>query len=172
VTEPTPSAVEPSGPEGCFGRVMSKVSGTKLFAKIAPPIVTNADRLVYKLTKGRRVLTSTGSVLPMMMLTTTGAKSGEARRVPLATIPDGEVFYLVGSNFGREHHPAWTGNLMKTPRATVTFEEDTFPVTATLLDADEKAEVWPKLLALWPNYDGYQERSGRDIRVFRLERTT
>ena len=162
---------EPTGPDGVFARVMSKISGTKAFARIAPPIVTNADRLVYKLTRGRRVLTSTGSVLPMVMLTTTGAKTGEPRQAPLATIPDGDVLYLVGSNFGREKHPAWTGNLIKTPHAVVTYEKETFPVTATLLSADEKAEVWPKLLALWPNYDGYQERSGRDIRVFRLERS-
>ena len=105
------------------------------------------------------------------MLITVGATTGEDRRVPLATIPDGDVLYLVGSNFGREKHPAWTGNLLKTPQARVTFEKETFPVTATLLDPAAKAEVWPKLLAKWPNYDGYQERSGRDIRVFRLERT-
>jgi len=165
-------AGEPAqGPDGLFGRAMSKLSGTEWFAKIAPPIVTNLDRFVYKITGGRRVLTSTGSVLPMLMLTTTGAKSGEPRQAPLATIPAGDVLYLVGSNFGREKHPAWSGNLIKTPQATVTYEKETFPVTATLLDADEKAEVWPKLLALWPNYEGYQERSGRDIRVFRLERT-
>lgn len=158
------------GPEGVFGRAMSKLSSTRAFARLAPRIVTNADRLVYKLTRGKRVLTSAGSVLPMLMLTTTGAKTGEPRQAPLATIPDGDVLYLVGSNFGREKHPAWTGNLIKTPHATVTYEKETFGVTATLLDAEAKAEVWPKLLALWPNYDGYQERSGRDIRVFRLER--
>ena len=160
------------GPEGLFGRAMSKLSSTRGFAKVAPKIVTNADRFVYKLTRGKRVLTSTGSVLPMVMLTTTGAKTGESRQAPLATIPDGDAFYLVGSNFGREKHPAWTGNLIKTPQAVITYEQVTFPVTATLLSAEDKAEVWPKLLALWPNYEGYQVRSGRDIRVFRLERST
>lgn len=161
---------EATGPTGIFGRSMSKLSSTKGFAKIAPKIVTNADRFVYKLTRGKRVLTNSSSVLPVLMLISTGAKTGEPRQVPLATIPDGDLLYLVGSNFGREKHPAWTGNLIKTPEATVTYEKETFGVTATLLDADEKAKVWPKLLALWPNYDGYQERSGRDIRVFRLER--
>lgn len=160
------------GPEGIFGRAMSKLSSTRGFAKVAPKIVTNADRFVYKLTRGKRVLTSAGSVLPMVMLTTTGAKTGEPRQAPLATIPDGDVLYLVGSNFGRENHPAWTGNLIKTPQAVITYEQVTFPVTATLLSAEEKTEAWPKLLALWPNYEGYQERSGRDIRVFRLERST
>ncbi len=150
---------------------MAKLSATRAFAKVAPPIVTNLDRAVYKVSGGRWVLTSSKDVLPILMLITVGAKTGEQRRAPLATIPDGDVLYLVGSNFGREKHPAWTGNLLKTPQATVTYEKETFPVTATLLGPDEKAAVWPKLLAKWPNYDGYQERSGRDIRVFRLERT-
>lgn len=159
------------GPQGVFGRAMAKLSSTRAFARIAPPIVTNLDRAVYKVSGGRWVLTGSKKVLPILMLITVGAKTGEERRVPLATIPDGDVLYLVGSNFGREKHPAWTGNLIKTPAARVTFQSETFPVTATLLDAEAKADVWPKLLALWPNYDGYQERSGRDIRVFRLERS-
>lgn len=165
------SPAGPQGPQGWFGKAMAKLSSTRAFAKVAPPIVTNLDRAVYKVSGGRWVLTSSKDVLPILMLITVGAKTGEERRVPLATIPDGDVLYLVGSNFGREKHPAWTGNLLKTPAATVTYEKETFPVTATLLGPDEKAEVWPKLLAKWPNYDGYQERSGRDIRVFRLERT-
>ena len=163
------SAESADPPErGPFGRLMERVSATPTFAKVAPPIVTNLDRFVHWLTRGRRIMSK--GVLPVLMLTTTGAKTGEARNVPLACIPDGDVLYLVGSNFGREHHPAWTGNLIKTPQATVAYEEETFAVTATLLSADEKEQVWPKLLAMWPNYERYQLRSGRDIRVFRLER--
>ena len=57
---------------------------------------------------------------------------------------------------------------MRTPQATVSFEGRTFDVEAWLLGPDEKAAVWPKLRAVWPNYDVYTERSGRDLRVFRL----
>ena len=74
----------------------------------------------------------------------------------------------MGSNFGREQHPAWTANLRANPEAAVTFRGRTLPVRATLLDADEKAAVWPRLTAVWPNYDRYTEVSGRDLRVFRL----
>lgn len=154
--------------DGYFGRVMKNVSGTRTFAKIAPPIVTRLDRLVHRLTKGRRILGQ--GLVPTLVLTTVGAKSGERRVVPLACIPDGDALYLVGSNFGRERHPAWTANLLETPTATVSFEGETFEIMASRLSDDEKAKVWPKLLEAWPNYDLYQERSGRDIRVFRLER--
>jgi deazaflavin-dependent oxidoreductase (nitroreductase family) len=154
--------------DGPVGRVVQKVAGNPLFAKIAPPIVTPLDRLVHRLSGGR-LLMSRGLV-PVLMLTTTGATSGEPRRVPLACLPQDDVIYLVGSNFGREKHPAWSGNLLKAPRASVSFEGESFDVDAALLSDDEKAAVWPELLKVWPTYDRYVERSGRNIRVFRLTR--
>ncbi len=148
-------------------RITEKVSGSALFAKIAPSLVPRLDRLVYKLTGGRRMM-SQGPV-PTLMLTAIGAKSGEPRLVPLACIPDEGCFYLVGSNFGRQNHPAWTTNLMKNPRAEATFEGKTFVVDAHLLDSAEKAHIWPHIISKWPNFDIYVERSGRDLRVFRLD---
>jgi deazaflavin-dependent oxidoreductase (nitroreductase family) len=107
------------------------------------------------------------------VLETTGAKSGQRRTTPLACLPEDDgSFLVVGSNFGRESHPAWTANLRANPSATVTFRGRTVPVTASPLDAGEKAEVWPRLTAVWPNYDRYTEVSGRDLRVFRLVPTS
>lgn len=154
--------------DGPVGRVVQRVAGTKAFSKYAPPIITPLDKVVHKLSGGRWLLSR--GMLPVLMLTTTGAKSGQPREVPLACIPDGDVIYLVGSNFGREKHPAWSGNLLKTPRAAVSFRGEAFAVDAAHLSDEEKAEVWPKLLKAWPNYDLYVERSGRNIRVFRLTR--
>jgi deazaflavin-dependent oxidoreductase (nitroreductase family) len=154
--------------DGPVGRVVQRVAGTKAFAKYAPPIITPLDKVVHKLSGGRWLLSR--GMLPVLMLTTTGAKSGQPREVPLACIPEGDVIYLVGSNFGREKHPAWSGNLLKTPRAQVSFRGDSFAVDAHCLYDEEKAEIWPKLTKVWPNYDLYLERSGRDIRVFRLTR--
>jgi deazaflavin-dependent oxidoreductase (nitroreductase family) len=153
--------------DGPVGRAVQKVAGSPLFSKVAPPIITPLDRFLHRISGGR-VMLSRGLV-PILVLTTTGAKSGQPRTVPLACFPDGDGFYLVGSNFGREHHPAWSGNLLKTPRAEVSFEGRDFPVEARLLSDEEKAEVWPRLLDIWPTYDRYVERSGRNLRVFRLE---
>jgi deazaflavin-dependent oxidoreductase (nitroreductase family) len=154
--------------DGPIGRATQKVAGSPLFAKVAPPILTPLDRLVHRISRGRFMLSR--GMVPTLMLTTTGAKSGRPRTVPLACIPDGDTIYLVGSNFGREHHPAWTGNLLKTPRAEVSYDGDTFAVEARRLSDDEKAAVWPKVLEIWPTYDRYVARSGRNLRVFRLER--
>ena len=68
----------------------------------------------------------------------------------------------------RTHHPAWSGNLLADPRATVTVDGVTTAVVASLADDDERARLLPALLAVWPGYDDYAARAGRELRVFRL----
>jgi deazaflavin-dependent oxidoreductase (nitroreductase family) len=104
------------------------------------------------------------------VLTHTGAKTGLRRVTPLACMPDGDgAWYVVASNFGQKQHPLWSGNLIKTPQAQVTYEGRTYDVAARLLSAEEKAVTWGRLTKVWPAYDAYVELSGgRDIRVFRL----
>lgn len=157
----------PLDPNGRVGRAIQAVAGHPRFARVAPAVVPRLDRAVSKLTGGR-VVPSAGMV-PMVVLVSTGAKSGLERETPLATIPDGDAFYLVGSNFGREAHPAWTHNLLANPDAAVVFRGRRIPVRARLLEPEEKAAVWPKLTAVWATYDRYEDRVERDLRVFRLE---
>ena len=157
----------PSPTESRIGRAVQRVAGTRAFAVVGSKLFPPIDRVLHRLTGGRVVLSA--SLVPSLVLTTTGRKSGQQRRTPLATLPLDDDFLVVGSNFGKDHHPAWTANLLADPRATVSFKGQTIPVVARLLDADEKAEVWPQLLRIWPTYDRYVERSGRDLRVFRLE---
>ena len=152
--------------DGPVGRAMQKMATSSWFRKVGPKVVPPMDRVLNRLTGGRVVVSSL--LVPSMVLTTTGRKSGEPRACPLACMPDGDGWFVVGSNFGRDHHPAWTGNLIAEPRATVTYRGATVPVEAVLLDDTAKAEVWPRLVALWPAYDTYVEVSGRNIRVFRL----
>jgi deazaflavin-dependent oxidoreductase (nitroreductase family) len=152
---------------GPVGRVVQSLARRRRFSLVALRVAPKLDRFVSRVTGGRFVVSQL--LVPMMMLTTTGAKSGLPRQSPLATLPDGDAFYVIGSNFGTEKHPAWSGNLLKNPEAKVTFRGRTIDVVARLLTPEEKAEVWPRILTVWPSYDSYVERSGRDIRVFRLE---
>lgn len=150
-----------------FGRLVSAVARQRWFGTFALGVMPHVDRAVSRLSGGRFVVSNL--IVPTLLLTTTGAKSGLPRQTPLATLVDGDAFFVVGSNFGTEKHPAWSGNLLKSPRATVTYGRRTFPVQARLLDPQEKAAVWPRLLQVWPTYDSYVEHSGRELRVFRLE---
>ena len=153
--------------DGAVGRTVQKVAGSKRFAPVAKHVIPQIDRALTRLTGGRFVLSSL--LVPSLVLTHTGAKSGLQRTTPLACMPDGpSAWYVVGSNFGQEKHPAWTANLLKNPAAKVTYEGTVTPVSAHLLDAAEKAAVWPRLTQVWPTYDRYVEMSGREIRVFRL----
>jgi len=152
-----------------LGRAVQKVAGSPVFARFGPRLAPRMDRLVHRLSGGR-LMASTG-LLPMIMLTAIGAKSGLPRSTPLAAVQLDGVFVVVGSNFGQAAHPGWSANLIAHPDATVSHEGEEFPVRAHLLSPDEKAGVWPRLIAIWPLFDSYVESSGRDIRVFRLIRT-
>lgn len=149
-------------------RAVQKVSATRAFARAAPHIVPALDRAVHRLTRGKVLLSAL--MLPGVVLTSTGARSGRTRRTPLACVPEGEgrSWLLVGSNFGRPGHPAWTHNLLAHPDAAIDVKGRTIPVTAALLAGEEREAAWRAAVALWPPYAAYQARVDREIRVFRL----
>jgi deazaflavin-dependent oxidoreductase (nitroreductase family) len=151
-------------------RVVQKVSSTRGFAKVAPHVIPVLDRAVHRLTRGKVLLSA--QMLPGVILTSTGARSGLSRRTPLACMPeeDGRSWILVGSNFGRTGHPAWTHNLLAHPDAEVSWKGRDIPVTARLLEGEERASVWKTALAFWPPYATYQARVEREIRLFRIVR--
>jgi deazaflavin-dependent oxidoreductase (nitroreductase family) len=172
-------------------RLVQKVSSTRGFAKVAPHFFPALDRGVHRLTRGKVLLSA--QLLPGVILTATGAKSGLPRRTPLACMPEGAApdvggalaggpsgaepggaepagWILVGSNFGRTDHPAWTANLLARPDAEISWKGQDIPVTARLLEGEERAAAWRALLAFWPPYATYQERVDREIRLFRIVR--
>src|ERR1700712_1633797 len=103
-----------------IGRVVQKVAGSSVFARVGPKIVPKFDRLLHKVSGGRVI--SSGAMVPSLMLDVRGAKSGQLRHTPLATVPIGAAWYIVGSNFGRAEHPLWTGNLLANPDAAISFK--------------------------------------------------
>ncbi|MFI6766571.1 nitroreductase family deazaflavin-dependent oxidoreductase [Streptomyces sp. NPDC050355] len=150
-------------------RLVQKVSSTRAFARVAPHLIPALDRAVHRLTRGKVLLSA--RMLPGLILTATGARSGQPRRTPLACLPreDGG-WLLIGSNFGRPGHPAWTGNLLRNPEAEVSWRGEDIPVRARLLTGEERARAWRAALEFWPPYAAYQARVEREIRLFRLER--
>ncbi|MET9862493.1 nitroreductase/quinone reductase family protein [Streptomyces smyrnaeus] len=151
-------------------KLVQKTSSTRAFARIAPHVVPVLDRAVHRLSGGRTMLST--QLLPGVVLTSTGARSGQRRRTPLACMPEEErgSWLLVGSNFGKPGHPAWTVNLRRHPEAWISYRGRDIPVRARQLAGDEREEAWRELLRFWPPYAVYQERIERRIRIFRLER--
>lgn len=149
-------------------RLVSRAASTDRFMRVAPKLAPAMDRWAFKVSGGRYMISA--GVLPAIMLTTIGARSGLPRSVPLAALPYDGDYIVVGSNFGQKRHPAWSTNLLANPDAWVQRGGERWAVRAERLSDEEVAEVWPKLLRLWPLYDRYVETSGRKLRIFRLRR--
>ena len=103
--------------------------------------------------------------MPVLKLTTTGRKSGEARTVMLTSpVQVGDRIVIVASKGGEDTHPAWYLNLLAKPEVQVAWKGDAAkPMIATAATAAEKAELWPKIVAAFDRYGGYQKRTERDI---------
>jgi deazaflavin-dependent oxidoreductase (nitroreductase family) len=129
--------------------------------------LTPLDRYVIERSHGR--YTALGPLgAPTVLLTTTGAVSGQARTTPLLFARDGDDILVAGSNFGQAHHPAWSKNLIVHPDATATVGGKAVPVTAELLTGDEALAGFEKMIDVVPVYAEYRNRTNRAIRVFRL----
>ncbi|TWD73387.1 deazaflavin-dependent oxidoreductase (nitroreductase family) [Kribbella amoyensis] len=152
---------------GWYTNVIRLLGHRPWFATLGRTVVP-VDRWLQQRTGGR--LTIIGrTALPSLLLTTTGRKSGLPRTVPLLYAPDGDAFVITASNWGQQHHPAWSANLLAAPDAVVAISGDReIPVRAVLAEGAERERVWPLVCKVWPAYDTYVERSGRDVRVFVL----
>jgi deazaflavin-dependent oxidoreductase (nitroreductase family) len=137
------------------------------FPAIGKRTIPYIDKALYKATRGRFGSMS-ASGFTGLLLTTTGRKTGKERSVPLLYVGHEGKYYLTGSNWGQQHHPAWSANLIANPEATLTVKGRRIPVTARLLEGVDREAIWPVLTAAWPAYDIYTERSGRELRVFEL----
>lgn len=130
-------------------------------------ILTPIDRYVVARTRGR--YTALGPLgAPTMLMTTTGAVTGQTRTTPLLFARDGDDILVAGSNFAQEHHSAWSKNLIAHPDATATVGGKAVPVRAELLRGDEAQAGFEKMIEIVPVYAVYRNRTNRAIRVFRL----
>ena len=118
----------------------------------------------FRLTKGR----ASNPKWPMLVLTVTGRKSGRLRDVPLVYHRDGHRFAVVAAYGGSDVDPAWWRNLQANPAATALVDNATIAVTAAKANADERARLWPHLVAMYPYFDEYQQRTTREIPVVLL----
>jgi|ERR1700761_9130200 len=106
----------------------------------------------------------------ILLLFTTGRKSGEERANALIFEPDGADYLIVASKGGAPAPPAWFLNLEAEPEVEVQVKGDRFKARARTATEDEKPRMWQKMVDAWPDYDNYQEKTDRQIPVVVLER--
>ncbi len=123
---------------------------------------------LYQETEGREGYLWNG--VPILLLTTTGWKSGVATKTrALIYGQDGDSFLVVASKGGSPEDPSWYRNLQAHPRAQVQIRESCFEAEARTADATERPRVWEIMRSIWPNYDVYETRTSRNIPVVILE---
>ena len=106
--------------------------------------------------------------MPVLLLTTTGRRSGRRRTTPLTFLRDGDALVLVASAGGSDRPPAWSLNLVAEPRAAVRVARSAMEVTARVASPSERARLWPAIVATYPGYARYQSRTAREIAVLLL----
>lgn len=152
-------------------RVLLRFAASGPGAWLFSRVLQRLDEPVLRLTRGRATLASLLAGLPVVVLTTTGARSGQARSVPLVGLPVGpSEFAVIASNFGRRHHPAWSYNLRAQPEATLTISGRPRAVRATIPEGERRDAIWRQALEVYPGYADYARRaSHRDVVVWVLD---
>jgi F420H(2)-dependent quinone reductase len=105
---------------------------------------------------------------PLMLLTTTGRKTGRPRTTPLLYLQDGADLIVVASFGGNDMHPAWYLNLESAPVADIMIKGNRRRVRAGKVTPEEKRLIWPRLIKMYPDFAAYQERTRREIPLLRL----
>lgn len=155
---------------GAIHRSLRTFASTRPGALVFARLAHHLDRPVFRLTGGRRSAASILAGVPLVMVTTTGAKSGKPRAVPLLAFPADDGIAVIASNFGQRHQPAWYYNLRANPEgelAMVGGERRRFrAVEAT---GERRARIWGGALRIYPGYSEYERRAPRQVAVFVLE---
>jgi len=137
---------------------------------LLPNTLHRIDTFLLRLSGNSVSLTSLLAGLPVILLTTTGAKSGQARQTPLVAMADGEKLILIASYFGSDRHPAWYYNLAANPNAQVSFRHHTATYHARRAVEPERDQYWQMAKDLYRGFSLYAHRAGqREIPVMVLE---
>lgn len=133
-------------------------------------IMSVLNVFVFRLTGGRLGGTFLRGA-PVCLVTVIGRKTGEPHTIPLLYLQDGDDLLVVASKGGMSKHPVWYLNLIANPTCEVEVGRVRHTMCAARITPEEKARLWPRLCAMYPDYAGYQARTTRDIPVLRLTRT-
>ena len=125
-------------------------------------LVMTAHVALYRLTRGRLGGKS------IILLTTTGKRTGQPRTKPLFSIRDGGDYIVIASAGGSPKNPAWYANLSANPRVTVEDHGRTLAGTASTVAGNERAGLWAAVVARNPGFKGYEQRTAREIPLVRI----
>lgn len=154
-----------------FQRTVQAAVATRPGSWVLSKALPTADRAAARLTGGRTSVSELGAGIPVVVLTTTGRRSGRTRETQLVGIPWGDTLAVIGTNYGQAATPAWALNLEADPRASVTHEASTIDVIARPAAGAERGPILARAATIYGGYTKYLARiSGREVRIFLLDR--
>lgn len=139
-------------------RIAQRLGATHLGVLLIGRVISPLQRWLYRRTGGRIALTGRA---PVLLLSTTGRRSGLERTVPLFYLRDGGCLVICNVNPGFEGPNPWVLNLRAQPRATVQVGRETYAVTAHEATDEETDRYWPRLTKIWPAYQTFFEADGK-----------
>ena len=151
-------------------RLVRKATEIIPMSWIRPGVLLRIDREVFRLSGRRTTLSAWISGLPIVMLTTTGARTGQPRTVPVLVLPDGDRLVVIATNFGRPNHPSWYYNLLAHPQAVVTWKGVGLEMRASELKGEER-QLWvDRGVEAYPWWEQYHQHAApRQVPVITLE---
>jgi len=153
--------------------MVQAVTSTPPMAWLFSKTLYQQDKALFKVSGGRLTVPALLAGLPVVMFTTTGAKTGKRRTMPLLGIPVGEDLAVIGSNYGQKNTPGWVYNLEADPSATVGYRDRSVEVVARRATEAETDQVFDLARGVYPGFAKYRMRADhRVIRVFVLETDT
>jgi deazaflavin-dependent oxidoreductase (nitroreductase family) len=151
-------------------RLVHRVAEIVPMSWIPPRALVRVDRAFFKITRGRTSWSAWISGLPIIMLTTTGARSGQPRTVPVLALPEGDHLLVIASNFGKPANPGWYHNLRAHPSVMITWRGSTVQMRARELIGEERQRYVERGLEAYPWWAPYHRRAApRLIPVIMLE---
>lgn len=155
---------QPNAAQRAIQKLFSTRAGTAAMIKVVPSL----DRLMYRYSKGRLTVVEVFAALPVVLLTTTGVRSGVLRTSPLNAIPIGKDLAVIGTNFGTGKIPGWAFNLRAHPIASIESEGRSVAVAAREASPAEYEAAFATAIRIYPGYAGYRARATNPIPVFVL----
>ena len=151
-------------------RGMRLLAGTRPMAWMLARVLHHVDGPVMRRSSGRHSVSSALTGLPIVELTTVGARTRERRTLPLIGVPDGNRLVLVASNYGQQRNPAWYYNLKANPRCCTSFRGQRHEMEAYEAEGEERQRLWKLDLSVYPPRNHYAQRAGnRRIPVMVLQ---
>lgn len=151
-------------------KLIRQLAAMQFFSRQLAGNLVHFDKLLLKLTANKHSFTSLLSGLPVVVLITTGAKTGLLRTSPLVALFEGEKVILIASSFGNARHPAWYYNLKANPRVKLLREGISGIYLAHEVDGEEREYYWQKAVQLYFGFARYQIWAGnRKIPILSLE---